>query len=669
MSSSAPTTIVAPDERNARGIPRAPFISDVEKYLGGPEGEVEIPLRNFQEAIAKYRYMENNLAQRRRGLEEKIPDIRKTLSMVEYLQGRREGKSKASDEDDLDDDLDEGDSKKPMRTTFELNDTLYAEAELEDTDTVFLWLGANVMLSYKLPEAVTLLKSKLEAASTSLQNAIEDMEFIREQLTVMEVNTARVYNWDVKRRREKRTKEEAQEKLLAEKTSDMLTLKRKALRNLYEGDDDAIDPVYQAKANVLNEAIQEIGMGKYQWSLFLVAGFGWFARSDSVWPLLSGLILAPVLAEFNFKGPFLSLAANIGLLVGAVVWGVGCDIWGRRWSFNLTLLITGIFGLSAGSSPSFVALASLIAVVGVGVGGNMPVDSAVFLDFVPGTHQYLLTIMSIFWAFGQLIVSLIAWPFIANYSCDPAAQTCERKDNMGWRYLLFTLGAITLFMWGLRFFVFTLLESPRYLVGLGKDQEAVDVILHLAKFNGTTSDLTIDRLKMAEKSALGVAYESDGDHAPGGGKRKKLLSQSSAYGLSHIKALFRTRKLGTSTSLLIAIWGIIGLASTLYNNFLPFILNSRGTAFGDGSLYITYRNIMYGVLYAISPEVFPAKHRGTGNGLTATATRVFGVIAPIIALYANLQTAAPVYIAGGLIMAAGVVTIFLPYEPRGKASL
>lgn len=36
--------------------------------------------------------------------------------------------------------------------------------------------------------------------------------------------------------------------------------------------------------------------------------------------------------------------------------------------------------------------------------------------------------------------------------------------------------------------------------------------------------------------------------------------------------------------------------------------------------------IMYGVLYAISPELFPAKDRGTGNGLTATATRVFGIM-------------------------------------------
>lgn len=150
--------------------------------------------------------MDANLGQRRSSLEEKIPDIKKTLDMVEYLQERREGKSKASEDDDLADldDEDESGSAKPIRTTFELNDTLFAEAEIEETDTVYLWLGANVMLSYKIPEAVALLKSKLSGAEISLNNTIEDLEFLREQLTIMEVNTARVYNWDVKRRRQKR---------------------------------------------------------------------------------------------------------------------------------------------------------------------------------------------------------------------------------------------------------------------------------------------------------------------------------------------------------------------------------------------------------------------------------------------------------------------------------
>ncbi|KAI0276050.1 prefoldin subunit [Russula aff. rugulosa BPL654] len=216
-SSKTPPDIIQEGEKNPRGIPKAIFINDVEEYLGGPDAAVERVLSAFQDALAKYRYMDSNLTQRRRGLEEKIPDIKKTLNMVEFLHDRREGKnatkgSGAGDSDDLDDDEledEENDGGKPVpiRTTFELADTLYAEAELEETDTVYLWLGANVMLSYKIPAAIELLKSKLEAANTSLNNAIEDLEFIREQMTVMEVNTARIYNWDVKRRREKREKE------------------------------------------------------------------------------------------------------------------------------------------------------------------------------------------------------------------------------------------------------------------------------------------------------------------------------------------------------------------------------------------------------------------------------------------------------------------------------
>lgn len=48
---------------------------------------------------------------------------------------------KANDEDGLDDEPNE--TSKPLTTTFELNSTLYAEATLEDTDVVYLWLGVR----------------------------------------------------------------------------------------------------------------------------------------------------------------------------------------------------------------------------------------------------------------------------------------------------------------------------------------------------------------------------------------------------------------------------------------------------------------------------------------------------------------------------------------------
>ena len=104
-----------------------------------------------------------------------------------------------------------------------------------------------------------------------------------------------------------------------------------------------------------------------------------FTISDNLWPIVTGLIYTPVVNEFNFQGPFLKLGQNIGLLVGAAFWGVASDVWGRRWCFNLTLLITGVFAVAAGASPNYIALCSLAAVWSIGVGGNLPVDSAVFL--------------------------------------------------------------------------------------------------------------------------------------------------------------------------------------------------------------------------------------------------------------------------------------------------
>jgi len=189
-----------------------------------------------------------------------------------------------------------------------------------------------------------------------------------------------------------------------------------------------------------------------------------------------------------------------------------------------------------------------------------------------------------------------------------------------------------------------------------------------------------------------------------------------------------------STSLLIILWAFIGLAFPLYNSFVTYFLQTRGADFGDGSVYITYRNqailsvigvpgallagwmvelpflgrkgtlaistaltgvflfasttarssdallgwncgysftsnVMYGVLYAISPELFPTKDRGTGNAIVAAANRVFGIMAPIIALYADLTTSVPIYISGALFLVSGFIALLLPFEPRGKASL
>lgn len=66
------------------------------------------------------------------------------------------------------------------------------------------------MLSYKIPDAVELLRSKLALVKQNLASLVSDLEYLKEQITIMEVNTARVFNWDVKRRRLRRESEAGQ---------------------------------------------------------------------------------------------------------------------------------------------------------------------------------------------------------------------------------------------------------------------------------------------------------------------------------------------------------------------------------------------------------------------------------------------------------------------------
>ncbi|KAL5343412.1 Prefoldin subunit-domain-containing protein [Aspergillus crustosus] len=184
-----------PNQTNPRGIPFAPFVDNVADYVSS-RAEVEQTLRSFQEMISKYQFMEVNTSRRATGLREKIPDIKKTLEMVRFLNSRRENDAA------------------PLETNFELNDTLYARAVVDpgDTEEVYLWLGANVMLAYPIGEAKGMLEEKLSAAQISLSHCDEDLEFLREQITTLEVATARVYNWDVVQRRKEKADGKDEEK-------------------------------------------------------------------------------------------------------------------------------------------------------------------------------------------------------------------------------------------------------------------------------------------------------------------------------------------------------------------------------------------------------------------------------------------------------------------------
>lgn len=168
-------------------------------------------------------------------------------------------------------------------------------------------------------------------------------------------------------------------------------------------------------------------------------------------------------------------------------WGFGCDVIGRRHPFNLTLLVTAIFGMVAACAPNFATLCLFLAMLSFGVGGNLPVDSAVILEFLPGTHQWVLTALSAGWALSQLVATLVAWPFLGKYTCEEN-EVCTKSKNVGWRYFIIAMGGISMIAFVVRYFFFTIFESPKYLMGKGKDEEAVRIVHEIARRNGKTTE-------------------------------------------------------------------------------------------------------------------------------------------------------------------------------------
>lgn len=174
-----PKPLPAPAKVNPRGIPQAPFLDKVGDFASDADDAAKL-LAELREQLQKYQFMEMTTQNRIAGLVDKMPDIEKSLETTNFLKERQE----------------------PFKTYYELNDTVYAKAEVPPTQTVFLWLGANVMLEYPIDEALELLDSKVKGAQKSLTSCQEDLEFLRENITTMEVNIARVINWQITKRKE-----------------------------------------------------------------------------------------------------------------------------------------------------------------------------------------------------------------------------------------------------------------------------------------------------------------------------------------------------------------------------------------------------------------------------------------------------------------------------------
>lgn len=284
------------------------------------------------------------------------------------------------------------------------------------------------------------------------------------------------------------------------------------------------------------------------------------------------------------------------------------------------------------------------------------------------------------------------------------------------------MGAMTFAMFLARFALYHLFESPKFLLSRGRQAEAVAVVHGIAYKNKTTTWLTEE-----------ILNEIGGDPAVVPDAQLSISEivkrKMSSFSTERIAPLFRDTKMGLTTVLIWYCWLSIGMGYPLFNAFLPQYLHSaaqsdyityrnyaitsivgvpgsiiawytvdmpyigrKGTMavstlvsgiflflftissspeyqVAFSSLEAFFQNIMYGVLYAYTPECFSAPNRGTGTGIASFLNRVGGLCAPIIAANAKGSASAPVYVAGALFLSAFLAMCFLPLETRGKQRL
>ncbi|PIG89639.1 sugar transporter, partial [Aspergillus arachidicola] len=200
--------------------------------------------------------------------------------------------------------------------------------------------------------------------------------------------------------------------------------------------------VYAAKAQLLNQSLVDMKMGRYQWVLFLITSVGWFL--DSFW-MMSFVVIAPSAsneAQFFFPGDkssYLFVSLAVGLTVGATAW---------PWM------------LVGAGMPSFTGLCVVGFVVGFAVAGNQLVDAIILIESLPASHQFLVTMQGAFWGLGQLVSAAVGWAFIAGYTCgtgpdaistsqalsthssraegstqsSQSSTSCHYVSNKGWRH-------------------------------------------------------------------------------------------------------------------------------------------------------------------------------------------------------------------------------------------
>ncbi|XP_032823753.1 synaptic vesicle 2-related protein [Petromyzon marinus] len=446
----------------------------------------------------------------------------------------------------------------------------------------------------------------------------------------------------------------------------------------------------------VEDAVEAIGFGKFQWKLSVVTGLAWMADAMEMM-ILS--ILAPQLhCEWQLQSWQVALITSvvfIGMMLSSSLWGNFSDQYGRKMGLKLSVLWALYYGILSALAPVYGWILLLRGLVGFGIGG-IPQSVTLYAEFLPmKARAKCIVLIEVFWAVGtvaEVLLAIVVMP------------------TLGWRWLL-GLSAIPLVVFAV--FSFWLPESARYDVLTGNTDKAHATLKRIATENGvpmplgklTSSqqekrgrfqDLFTPQLRVTTLllwfiwfcnafSYYGLVLlttelfqAGDVCHAhTEGDKMTPHCSLECKYlsSTDYLDLLWTT--LAEFPGVLITLWFIdlLGRRKTMALSFFVFSLfvfllftcvsRTALTVF----IFIARAFISGGfqAAYVYTPEVYPTTSRALGLGTCSGLARVGALVTPFIA---QVMLAKSVYLSvsvyGSVCLLATVASLLLPIETKGR---
>jgi putative MFS transporter len=428
--------------------------------------------------------------------------------------------------------------------------------------------------------------------------------------------------------------------------------------------------------------LDRLPISSFHYRIFWLVGAGMFFDGYDLY--IAGGVIASVL-QTKFALPpqipqFVSLTF-VGMTIGALITGFVGDKMGRRFTYQINLLIFGLASLAAAFAQDMNQLIACRFVQGLGLGAEIVVGYSTLTEFVPPrTRGRWLSMMAFLVVAGFPATALLGYLIIPVF---------------GWRPMFIIAGIGSLIVWYLRK---NLPESPRWLESQGRTEEAEALMQSIEKESagGGTLPPAVVPAPVPQVAAMDMLKPPLLQRLLVGcwvlitintlifGFVIFLPQFFLRQGLTITNSLAYTLVLSVGSLVGCAVgaylsdaigrrWSIIGASIvTIVSGYIYARFNAASDpaiVLSVGFILIVAIYVQTAILFGVyTPELFPTEIRLRANGICNTLGRGATVVSPFIvgALMTSYQLPGVVWLMIGLVLVQIVVVWAWGVEPRNR---